>query len=278
MIAKTELDVRGLTFRARVAEGPGEPVLLLHGFPETSAMWTGLMEVLAGAGYHCLAPDMRGYSPGARPTDVDAYRYEELAADVFAFGRTIGERYHLVGHDWGALVGWVTLATDPTPIASYTAMSCGHYGAFAQAVYDDPEEQFYRDILELFLKEGEAEKTFAPENMSAMWSAQAPERVAEYVAQFSEPGAMTAALNYYRASRAHRRVLEDFPIPPIATPTLFLWGANDPAVRRRSVDLALPRMAGEYRMVELDAGHWVVDERPDEVFVETLQHIRAHPL
>ena len=80
---------------------------------------------------------MRGDSPGACPTAVDAYRYEELAADVLAFGRTIGERYHLVGHDWVPAVGWVTLATDPTTIASYTALSCGHYGAFAQAVYDD---------------------------------------------------------------------------------------------------------------------------------------------
>ena len=277
VITTTELELRDLTFRARVADAPGEPVLLLHGFPETSAMWTGLMEVLAGAGYRCLAPDQRGYSPGARPLAVDAYRYEELAADVLAFGATLGERFHLVGHDWGALVGWATLATDPSPIASYTALSCAHYGGFARAVYEDPEEQFYRDVLDFFLRDGEAEAAFTGESLRAIWSEQAPDRVEEYAAHFSEPGAMTAALNYYRASRAHRRVLEDFPIPPVDIPTLLLWGKDDPAVRRSTVELAAPLMTGDYRVVELDAGHWLVDERPDEVFVETLTHIRAHP-
>jgi pimeloyl-ACP methyl ester carboxylesterase len=90
-------------------------------------MWTDLMTTLADAGYHCLAPDQRGYGPGARPTEVDAYRHEELAADVLAFGREVGGRFHLVGHDWGAIVGWLTLATDPSPVASFTAMSIPHY-------------------------------------------------------------------------------------------------------------------------------------------------------
>jgi pimeloyl-ACP methyl ester carboxylesterase len=278
VITNRTIEARGLTFRALESGSDGEPVLLLHGFPETSAMWTDVLVALGAAGYHCLAPDQRGYSPGARPASVDAYRYEELAADALALGTALGERYHLVGHDWGALVGWVTLATDPSPIVSFTAMSCGHYDAFAHAVWEDPEEELYRGILDLFLQEGAAEDALTPDVLRTFWNAHTPERVEAYVEHFSEPGALTAALNYYRASRAHRRVLEDFPVPPVARPTLFLWGRDDPAVRRRSVELAAARMTGDYRVVELDAGHWVVDERPDEVRHELLQHLRAHPV
>jgi pimeloyl-ACP methyl ester carboxylesterase len=279
VIEQRTIEARGLTFRALEADGGGEPVLLLHGFPETSAMWTGMLEALEADGYHCLAPDMRGYSPDARPSGVDAYRYEELAADTLAFGAELGERYHLVGHDWGALVGWVTLATDPSPIASYTAMSCAHYDGFARAVWEDPEEELYRGILDLFCQQsGAAEAALTPDVLRTFWNQQTPERLDTYVEHFAEPGALTAALNYYRVSRGHRRVLEDFPVPPVVTPTLLLWGRNDPAVRRMTVDLAAERMTGEYRVVELDAEHWLVDEQPEQVLAETLQHVRAHSI
>ena len=277
MINTREIKTRGLTFRALEAGSGGEPVLLLHGFPETSLMWTDLMTTLAAAGYHCLAPDQRGYSPGARPAEVDAYRYEELAADVLAFGRELGERFHLVGHDWGAIMGWVTLATDPSPVASWVAISIPHYAAWARSVYDDPAMEFYRDrLLKAWMTEGVGEASISPEWLKTIWAAKPADRTEEMIARLTEPGAMTAALNWYRASRGHKRVLEDFEIPPISAPTLLIRGRNE--MGQRVMADAASLMTGEYRVAELEGGHFIVDEQPRLVAEETLTHLRAHPI
>jgi pimeloyl-ACP methyl ester carboxylesterase len=277
MINAREIKTRGLTFRALEAGSGGEPVLLLHGFPETSLMWTDLMTTLADAGYQCLAPDQRGYSPGARPTEIDAYRYEELAADALAFGRELGERFHLVGHDWGAIVGWLTLATDPSPVASFTAMSIPHYAAWARSVYDDPDMAFYRDrLLGTWMTEGVGEASISPEFLKTIWSAKPADRAEEMIARLTEAGAMTAALNWYRASRGHKRALEDFTIPAISVPTLLIRGRKEMGTSVMADAAAL--MTGEYRVAEPDGGHFIVDEQPKLVAAETLAHLRAHPI
>jgi pimeloyl-ACP methyl ester carboxylesterase len=109
-ITVRDIEANGWRFHCREAGGSGEPVILLHGFPETSRMWEPLMVTLAAEGYRCVAPDQRGYSPGARPQEADAYRYADLAADVLELARVLGfQRFHLVGHDWGAAAGWAVL-------------------------------------------------------------------------------------------------------------------------------------------------------------------------
>jgi pimeloyl-ACP methyl ester carboxylesterase len=276
MISKREIEIRGLRFRALEAGAGGEPVLLLHGFPDTSLAWTGLMTTLAEAGYHCLAPDQRGYSPGARPAEVESYRYEELAADALAFGRELGGRFHLVGHDWGAIVGWLTVATDPSPVASFTAISIPHYAAWARSVYDDPGMEFYRDqLLAPWMTEGVGEASLTSEILRTIWAVKPPEQVDESLARLTEPGAMTAALNWYRASRGHKRAFEDFEIPAVAVPTLLIWGRED--LGKRALTDAESLMTGDYRVAELDGGHFIVDEQPTLVAEETLAHLRAHP-
>ncbi len=271
-----EVKARGFRFDALEAGSGGEPALLLHGFPETSLMWTGLMPVLADAGFHCLAPDQRGYSRGARPTDVNAYRYEELVADMFAFGRELGGRFHLVGHDWGAIVGWLALTTDPSPIASFTAISIPHYAAWAKSVYDDEGMTRYRELLKVWMTEGAGEASITPDWLRGAWAAKAPEQTEKLIAQMTEPGAMTAALNWYRASRGHKRTMEDFRLLPVSVPTLLIWGRND--LGRRSVTDAAAWMTGDYRVVEPEGGHFIVDQQPKVVAEETLAHIRRHPI
>ncbi len=275
-IRKLKIKTRGFTFDALEAGTGGEPVLLLHGFPETSLMWTGLMTVLAEEGYHCLAPDQRGYSPGARPEGVDAYRYEELAADGLAFGRALGDRFHVIGHDWGANVGWLMLATDPSPIASFTAISIPHYGAWSASVYDDEEMAGYRRMLNTWMTEGTGEASWTPELLRRIWSAKPAEQTEKIIEQMTAPGAMTAALNWYRASRGHKRALEDFKIPKVNVPTLLIMGSKD--LGQRSVKDAESFMTGSYRVVQPDAGHFIVDEKPKVVAEETLAHLRAHPI
>lgn len=281
-VESSEVDANGLTFICRTA-GPvdGEPVVLLHGFPETSHMWEPLMAHLAADGYRCLAPDQRGYSPKARPADQASYRYEDLVADVFALARAHGfDRFHLVGHDWGAAVGWVALATDPSPVASWTALSVAHYAAVADAVWTDDEQQPYRDLLGIMLSP-HGEEVFGGDDLARLkegaWTEATPEQVAEYVAVFSQPGAITAALNWYRASDGHRRVLDHedhFEVGPLDTPTLTIWGNQDAYLRRTAIERAADLMTGPYRLVELDAGHWLVQERPVEVRDEVLRHLR----
>lgn len=275
-IRTRKITTRGFTFDALEAGTGGEPVLLLHGFPETSLMWTGLMSVLSKNGYHCLAPDQRGYSPGARPTNVDAYRYEELAADALAFGRELGKRFHLIGHDWGANVGWLTLATDSSPIASFAAISIPHYGAWSRSVYDDEAMAGYRGMLTTWMTEGKGEASWTPELLRRIWAAKPADQREKIIAQMTQPGAMTAALNWYRASRGHKRALEDFEIGKVSTPTLLIFGLKDTG--QRSVADAASFMTGSYRVVQPDAGHFIVDEKPEVVAQETLAHLRAHPI
>jgi pimeloyl-ACP methyl ester carboxylesterase len=136
MIEPLQLPVRGLVFHALAAGPPtGELVVLLHGFPQTSACWTRVLATLAGAGYRAVAPDQRGYSPGARPTTIQAYRMSELVADVLAIADRLGaETFHLVGHDLGGVVAWRLAGRHPERVATLAAISTPHPRAFSRAL------------------------------------------------------------------------------------------------------------------------------------------------
>ena len=276
-----EIWATGLRFSCREAGAQdGEPVILLHGFPETSHMWTGLMPDLAAAGYRCLAPDQRGYSDGARPEGEEHYGYEQLSDDVIALADAWGaQRFHLIGHDWGSIVGWAVVDRFPERIASWTAMSVPHARAFALGVRDDPEQEGYRNILKAFMAVGLMEQALPANDFAvlrAAWSSSSAEEVDDYIRVLGRPGAITAALNWYRRSVAHARSLdEDGPVKfgSVATPTLLLWGRNDENIRRYCVSLARDYMTGPYEVVELDAGHWLAQERPSEVREALLEHL-----
>ncbi len=271
-----KLNTRGFTFDAlEIGPSDGEPVLLLHGFPETSLMWTGLMQELAKNGYHCLAPDQRGYSPGARPGGVDAYRYEELAADALSFGRMLGKRFHVIGHDWGANVGWLMLATDPSPVASFTAISIPHYGVWSRSVYEDKQMAGYLRMLNVWMSD-KGEASWSAKQLRQIWSLKPEEQREKIIAQMTAPGAMTAALNWYRASRGHKRALEDFNVPKIDVPTLLIMGKKD--LGQKSVKDSAAFMTGSYRVVQPDAGHFIVDEKPKIIADEALAHLKANAI
>src|SRR4051812_48257716 len=112
-----------------MADGPedGELVLLLHGFPQSWWEWRHQLEALGKAGYRAVAPDQRGYSPGARPGGVEHYGVEELVADAVGFADALGvDRFHLVGHDWGAIVAWYVAATHPDRLKTLSIVSTPH--------------------------------------------------------------------------------------------------------------------------------------------------------
>lgn len=131
-----ELNANKMTFRCRVCglENNGEPVILLHGFPETSHLWQGILISLASRGYRCLAPDLRGYSPRARSKAIESYRIDKIASDVVALADAIGfQKFHLVGHDWGSGCGWTVVELYPDRVNSWSALSIPHMDAFSRA-------------------------------------------------------------------------------------------------------------------------------------------------
>jgi pimeloyl-ACP methyl ester carboxylesterase len=276
-----ELTVADMTYNYRSA-GPidGEAVVLLHGCPETSLMWEPIMSQLAAAGYFCFAPDQRGYSPGARPTDIAAYRHKEIGEDVFKLASAAGlQRFHLVGHDWGACAGWSAIACDNEQrIASFTSLSIPHYKAFATAVRDDPEGEFYRAFLQTVLTSDAIEAGWSTNDCAALrpiWLGNSD----VYARLFSQPGAMASILNWYRACDGHMGALDGSSLQfgPVDIPTLLVWGNQDPAVLRLAVELAKPYMRGAYEFVELNAGHWLVQEQTKTVNELLLRHLKKYP-
>ena len=282
-ITTREIAANGFTFHCREC-GPegGEPVILLHGFPESSRMWTPLLPVLAEAGYRVLAPDQRGYSPGARPEGIDNYRYANLASDVTALADAVGfERFHLVGHDWGAGAGWAVVARSPERIASWAALSVPHVAAFGRAIREDEDQAKRSTYITFFQQPGVAEAALSAndfEGLKNVWSASSEEEKAEYLALFSQPGALTAALNWYRGSRGIDPDDPEVQFGDVTTPTLLVWGNRDQAIGRKGVEDAAAYMKGPYKFVELDAGHWLILEKPDEVIAEVTGHLKANAL
>ena len=264
----------GHEFRARVAGlgGDGPAVLLLHGFPETSAMWTPLIDALAAAGYRVVAFDQRGYSPGARPSDVGDYALDTLAADVLAVADAVGfERFHLVGHDWGCVVGWTVVAREAR-VESWTAVSIPHPRAtFASG---DEIPAYIRFFVQPQLPE--AVLAFGGLRMlHAAYAAETPdEQRAEYADVFSEPGALTGALAWYRALVASRSDPES--VGPVDRPTLFLYGTREFYAAGDAPERTGALVTSPYESLALDADHWVIEQQPAATVAAILGHIDAH--
>jgi pimeloyl-ACP methyl ester carboxylesterase len=262
---------RELDFHVRM-EGPvdGRPVLLLHGFPQHGGMWDGVAAELHRAGLRTIAPDQRGYSPGARPSDVDAYRMAEFVADAVALLDALElDTVDVVGHDWGSAVGWHLGAAHAERVRSFTAVSVPHPRSITQAAKLDNDQRERSAYFGLFAIEGKAEEVLLADGgrrLYGLFAPLTPERAEPYVRPLLEPGALTGALNWYRR-------LERPTIGPAQVPVTFLWGDQDVAIGRDAAlgcaEFVAPGVP--YRFVEMSGvSHWVPDERPDAVVAEIL--------
>ncbi|GHJ47753.1 epoxide hydrolase [Catellatospora sp. TT07R-123] len=258
---------RGLEFDVSVS-GPddGRPVLLLHGFPQHAGEWDAVAARLAAAGMRTYALDQRGYSPGARPTEVESYRVDELVADALAVLDELGVAWaDVVGHDWGAVVAWYLAARHPGRVRTLTAVSVPHPAAYLAALAADPDQQGRSAYIQLFQQAGVAEEVLLGDDaqrLRAVFTGCPPESVESYVAPMREPGALTAALNWYRAGDFH----DMGRLGPVSVPTTFVWSDGDLAVGRVAAENCPEHVTGDYRFVAVPGvSHWIPDEAPDAV-------------
>jgi pimeloyl-ACP methyl ester carboxylesterase len=274
------VDVGDLTFDVR-ADGPddGRPVLLLHGFPETSLSWAAVTPLLTEAGLRTYAPDQLGYSPGARPAEVDAYAMPNLAQVTADLMTAMGvPRADVVGHDWGANVAWGLAAWHPDRVRSMTAVSVPHPGAFTTAWRADPEQQERSAYIRLFWQEGKAEEVLLADDArrlrrilgGAGETGVSAEAIEEYVAVLSAPGALTAALNWYRAMSSGTRV------DRVEVPTTYVWSDGDVAIGRIAAEACADWVTGDYRFVELPGvTHWIPEQAPEQLATAILDRISS---
>lgn len=278
-----EIPVGGDLVLDAVAAGPhdGPVVLLLHGFPESSHEWREQLPALAHAGYRAVAPDQRGYSARARPETVEAYHVDHLVADVLAvIDHVGGAPVHLVGHDWGAIVAWTLAGRHPDRLRSLTAVSVGHPLALAQAIGDPGSDQAHRSAyVRLFQQPKLPERLLMAgegAGIRALFANTAfTDRTAMdvYVSLLLEPGALTGALNWYRALD----VATLAGIGTVSVPTLFVWSTDDPALGREAAEGTSRYMTGPYRFVELDGvNHWIPEDAPEHLNHVLLEHLARH--
>jgi pimeloyl-ACP methyl ester carboxylesterase len=269
--------VGDLDFTVDVA-GPadGVPVLLLHGFPETRHMWRHPLEALASAGYRAMAPDQRGYSRGARPKDQDAYTTELLVGDALGLMDAQGHpRFHLVGHDWGGQLSWLIAAGHPERLLSVAVLSRPHPAAFARAIREDVE-QSTRSRHHRAFRETDAIVRMRQAGLEPLRDALLRQGVPEpdantYISQLLEEGAIEGAMSWYRASG-----IASPETPPVAVPTLYVWGTDDATVRRRAAELTREYVSGPFEFVEVEnAGHFVVDQMPARISQLLLEHLQS---
>ncbi len=284
MITHRQIETRpGLVFEASTAGDPAAPlVLLLHGFAVSRRLYDAQLPALAAAGFHAVAPDQRGYSPGARPDPRDVARYdiELLIQDALDIAAAFGHgtrRFHLVGHDWGGSLSWEIAAAYPARLASLTMLSRPHPGAFARALREDPEQPHRSRHHKAFLDAGAAESLLADD---ARWlrtrhaaNGIPPEATERHLAVIGNRPAMEAALAWYRARGTVHR-----PIGPVTVPTLFIWGDADDTVGRMAAEGTADFIQAEYRFEVLPGvGHYAPDQVPERVTALLLEHLARHP-
>jgi pimeloyl-ACP methyl ester carboxylesterase len=251
----------------------GEPVLLLHGFPQHASSWEALVPLLTEQGYRTLAMNQRGYSPEATPRGRGAYRVPDLVDDAVAVIDLLAAgKAHVVGHDWGAVVAWGLAAARPDKVRTLTALSVPHTGAFLSSMLRS------RQILKSWYM-GMFQLPWLPERLlnaayvrSMVRSGQTLEHARRDAAEFSGPKSFTGPLNWYRAlPLSNPRATQ----VPVSTPTLFIWGDGDDFITRAAALRCAKYVTGPFRFETLrGASHWLADETPAEVAALLLAHLK----
>jgi pimeloyl-ACP methyl ester carboxylesterase len=273
----------------------GEALIFLHGFPESHRTWRHQLAALCDD-YFVVAPDQRGYAGSSKPPKVEDYAPEKPVADLIALADALElERFTLVGHDWGGAIAWLAALRHPDRIGRLIIANAPHPFLFQRTLIDDQEQRAASQYIRAFrdpafetkLGAMGLEKFF---EISFMRHADAKllsdEEKETYLDQWRTPGAFTAMLNWYRASalvvpavdeRVERPAFLDAPFPSLKMPVLVIWGMRDTALLPVQLD-GLSAYVDDLTVDEVDAGHFVTWEAPDDVNAAIRQFLKEKPL
>jgi pimeloyl-ACP methyl ester carboxylesterase len=266
----------GLTFDV-VDSGPvdGEVIVLLHGFPQRPSSWEKVTPLLNAQGYRTLAPEQRGYSPGARPRGRASYRGTLLVDDVAALIAEVDTPVHLVGHDWGAAVAWMLAATRPELVRSLVAVSVAHPAAFQRSMFssDQWRRSWYMAFFQLPLLPERlaasrtlADRFLGPAGMDA-------EMIERFHREFPTAESLSGPIGWYRGlplTRGHGLGAK------VTVPTTMVWSHHDVALGRAAIDLSERYVRAPYQLEVLEGvSHWIPDEAPEELAGFILERVRG---
>lgn len=262
----------------------GEPVIMWHGFPEMGYSWRHQAAALAADGYRAIVPDLRGYGHSDRPTGTDAYAFPQLVGDVVGLINALGHGYaHLAGHDWGGSLCWATSALMPDKVRSLMILNAPHPVASAEC-RQVPEQQQKSWYMLLFQFEGVAEEWLLKDgaaNLAAfVFDTAAPgtfgdEERRVFTDALMREGAMTAALEYYRANIPPGNWLKPPPdLPPVTVPTTIMWADADAYMTPLLLERSITKVEGPLEVVMLEGvSHWAQQEAPDLVTAAMRDHL-----
>lgn len=283
----------GVELDVTTAGDPSAPaIILLHGFPESHRTWRHQIPVLA-RDHFVIAPDQRGYARSSKPEGVESYTPDKPVADLIALADHFEkDRFTLVGHDWGGAIAWLAALSHPDRVARLIIVNAPHPLVFQKSLFDDPAQraasQYMRAFRNLDIEqhidkigvEGFFDTTFVKHADPALL---APEKPA-YIDEWSQPGAMTAMLNWYRASAIivpamdetpERPAYLDAPFPRLTMPALVIWGTRDTALLPCQLD-GLDALIEDLTVRTIDAGHFVPWEAPEAVNAAMIEWLETY--
>lgn len=292
------LKVNGVRLHC-VTAGKGPLILFLHGFPEFWYAWKNQLSEFS-KDHLAVAPDLRGYNLSDKPSDLDQYRMSHLVEDIRALADRFSRRkkFILVGHDWGGAVAWSFAIAHPDYLKKLVIVNAPHPGIFARLLSSDPAQQTASQYMLMF-RSSQAEKTLSENNYAFLEKIVlsvglksgvfTEEDKAVYLKAWSQPGALTGGLNYYRANRVGPPApgqgadskgpsTGNFAVDPallvVKTPTLVIWGEKDTALLTQNLD-GLDEFVPHLSIKRVPEGsHWVIHEKPAEVNASIRDFIR----
>lgn len=256
--------------------GTGSPVMLLHGWPDRADLWRHQVPALVADHYRVLAPDLRGFGESSRPADIQAYDMAHLVGDVIGVLDHLSiPRVHLVGHDWGAAISWMTAALVPDRVASLTALSLGHPTAFRTAGWAQRAKSWY---MLLFQFPGVAERWLSADGFRNLREWSRHPDIQAVVERLADPEALAASLNLYRAIQPPTSLIQPPPeLPPVQAPAMGIWSSGDLALTEEAMTGSAAHVAGPWRYERLDGvGHWMQLEAPEAVNALLLDFLGQH--